>query len=84
MSDEEIFAKLKEILGICCPDLDMATIEMDTPINRDQGIDSLNFIMIMTKVEAAYGIRIPEETWDSLSTPHDVIEKVQEQLALKS
>lgn len=82
-TDEEIFDKLKEILGICCPDLDISTIDLNTNINRDKGIDSLNFIMIMTKVESAYDIRIPDEEWDKLSTPQDVIDKVQEQLAAK-
>ena len=83
-TDDQIFEKLKEILGICCPDLSIDTVPKDTVINRDNGIDSLNFIMIMSKVEAAFDIRIPDADWDRLSTAQDVIDKVQEQLALKA
>ncbi|MBQ1916235.1 MAG: acyl carrier protein [Lachnospiraceae bacterium] len=83
-TDDQIFEKLKEILGICCPDLSIDTVTKDTVINRDNGIDSLNFIMIMSKVEAAFDIRVPDADWDRLSTAQDVIDKVQEQLALKA
>ncbi|MDD6551866.1 MAG: acyl carrier protein [Lachnospiraceae bacterium] len=83
-TDDQIFEKLKEILSICCPDLSIATVTKDTVINRDNGIDSLNFIMIMSKVEAAFDIRVPDADWDRLSTAQDVIDKVQEQLALRA
>ena len=71
-TDDQIFEKLKEILGICCPDLSIDTVT------------NLNFIMIMSKVEAAFDIRVPDADWDRLSTAQDVIDKVQEQLALKA
>lgn len=79
-SDDQIFEKLKEILSLSCPDMNISDVTKDTVINRDNGVDSLNFIMIMTKIEAAYDIRIPDSDWDKLSTAQDVIEKVQEQL----
>ena len=83
-TDEEIFEKLKGILEICCPDLDVNTVKPDSVINRDLGIDSLNFVMIMVKVEAAFDIRVEDEEWDHLHTAQDVIDKVKEELAKKA
>ena len=82
-TDEEIFNKLKEILEICCPDLDINTVTPDSVINRDLGIDSMNFVMIMVKVEAAFDIHVEDEEWDDLHTAQDVIDKVKEELAKK-
>lgn len=79
-SDDDIFEKIKEILGICCPDLKLASVTKQTVINRDNGIDSLNFIMIMSKVESAFNVRIPDAEWDRMSTAQDVIDAVQRQL----
>lgn len=77
-TDDEIFDKLKDILAICCPDLDLSKMTKDSVINRDLGVDSMNFVMIMAKVESTFGIRVPDEEWDRLSTAQDVIDKVQE------
>lgn len=76
-TDDEIFAKLKEILKICMPGIDVSKITPSSVINRDLGVDSMNFIMIMAKVEAAFGITVPDELWSRLSTAQDVIDEVK-------
>lgn len=82
-TDDEIFEKLKEILHICMPEADISKVQRDTVINRDLGVDSMNFIMIMTKVEAEFGITVPDEKWSTLQTADDVIREVQKALAEK-
>jgi acyl carrier protein len=76
-TEDEIFEKLKEILKICMPETDISSITRDCVINRDLGVDSMNFIMIMAKVEGAFAITVPDELWSRLSTAQDVIDIVK-------
>lgn len=82
-TEDEIFEKLKEILKICMPDVDVSSVRKDSVINRDIGADSMNFIMILAKVEGAFGITIPDELWSQLSTAQDVIDVIQRLTAEK-
>lgn len=76
-TEDEIFEKLKKILKICMPEADVDGITRDSVINRDLGADSMNFIMIMAKVEGAFDITVPDELWGTLSTAQDVIDIVK-------
>lgn len=78
MTDQEIFDKILEIAKQALPELDTEQVTMDTVINRDMGADSLAFIMIICKIEGAFGIEIPDETWERLSTMRDLIETVKQ------
>lgn len=82
-TEDEIFKKLKEILKICMPEADLSSVRKDSVINRDIGADSMNFIMILAKVEGAFGITIPDELWSQLSTAQDVIDVIQRLTAEK-
>ena len=53
------------------------SITPDTVINRDLGADSMSFIMLMTKIEAKFNVRVPEETWKELSTVQDVMDAIR-------
>ena len=77
MSDEEMLKELLKIIRVCLPETETEKVTMDTVINRDLGADSMSFIMIMTKVEAVFNVRIPEETWKNLATVRDVVNAVR-------
>lgn len=83
MSEQEIFGKLLEIIGICMPDMDAGAVTMDSVINRDLGVDSMNFVLIVCKIEAAFDIRIPDKVWPKLSTVRDVVNEVEKRMAAK-
>ena len=65
------------------PEADLSSVRKDSVINRDIGADSMNFIMILAKVEGAFGITIPDELWSQLSTAQDVIDVIQRLTAEK-
>ena len=77
MTDQEMLEELLKIIHICLPETETEVITMDTVINRDLGADSMSFVMLMTKIEARFNVRIPENTWKNLSTVRDVIEAVR-------
>lgn len=78
MSDQEIFDRILEVAKQAMPELDTENVTMDTVINRDMGADSLAFIMIICKIEGAFDIEIPDETWSHLSTMRDLVNTVKD------
>ncbi|MBQ9327251.1 MAG: acyl carrier protein [Solobacterium sp.] len=77
MSDQEILDELLKIIHICLPETETEHVNYDTVINRDLGADSMSFVMLMTKIEARFDIRIPEDSWKELSTVRDVIDAIR-------
>ena len=73
MSDQEMLQELLKIIHLCLPETETENVTMDTVINRDLGADSMSFIMLMTKIEGHFNVRIPEENWKHLATVKDVI-----------
>ena len=84
MSDQEMLQELLKIIHVCLPETETENITMDTVINRDLGADSMSFIMLMTKIEGAFDIRIPEDTWKTLATVWDVIQAIRKAQAEKA
>ncbi len=84
MTDEEILDKLRQIIQENLPELKHREITLDTKITRDLGIDSMSFILLICRIEAAFGIEIPDGEWDHLSSCREVIAKIREMLAEKA
>ena len=81
MSEQEIFDELLHIIHVCLPETDTENITMKTVINRDLGADSMSFILLMTKAEAKFNVRVPEDKWKDLATVEDVIKAIQKEMA---
>ena len=77
MTDQEMLDELLKIIHLCLPETETESVTMDTVINRDLGVDSMSFVMLMTKIESRFNVRIPEETWKNLSTVRDVVEAIR-------
>jgi len=77
MTDQEMLDEMLKIIRICLPETETESISPQTVINRDLGADSMSFIMLMTKIESRFNVRIPENTWKDLSTVQDVIDAIR-------
>lgn len=77
MTDEEMLARLTDIVYACMPELRGTPVYRDTVINRDLGVDSMNFVMIICKIESQFNIRVPDEEWQALSTVQDVMDEIR-------
>ena len=77
MSDQKMMQELLKIIHVCLPETETENVTMDTVINRDLGADSMSFILMMTKVESVFNVRIPEDSWKNLATVRDVIKAVR-------
>lgn len=76
MDKNTILEKITEIVHENMPETKGETFTRDTVINRDAGIDSMNFILIICKIEAAFHIRIQDKKWMKLTTMGEIVDTV--------
>ena len=66
-----------KIIRDCVPELADMEITEDSVVNTDMGMDSMNFILVICKLEAEFGVKIPNRLWKKLSTLGDVLDALQ-------
>ncbi len=79
-SREEIGEAVVKVLHDNFPETDFGELTEDSIINRDAGIDSMGFVLVICKLEAQFDVRIPEDEWPKLMTMGDVITAIQSRL----
>lgn len=83
MTREEIKEKTISIIRASVPDLDGVEIREDSNINTDASVDSMSFIYLMTQIESAFDIKIPQKKWAKLSTFSVLVDEISLRLAKK-
>ena len=83
MTREEIKGKTISIIRASVPDLDGVEIREDSNINTDASVDSMSFIYLMTQIESAFDIKIPQKKWTKLSTFSALVDEISLRLAKK-
>lgn len=77
MNREELREKTIKIIKDCVPELADTEINEASVVNTDMGMDSMNFILVICKLEAEFGVKIPNKLWKKLSTLGDVLDALQ-------
>ena len=77
---EEVLEKAKRIIADNAPDAFGAVIEEDTVLNVEGNVDSMGFILVLTKLEGETGARIPNNEWDKLRTLGDLVDAIMANL----
>ncbi len=75
MTKEEVFAGLKEVIGIIRPSTELSHVNFDTQLVRDLGIDSLSMMLLSLAVEEKFQIRFPADA-DAPTTVGEVCDAV--------
>lgn len=57
---EEIFNRLKVIIGDAMPDMDMTNVTMESSLKNDLGINSLGMIMLALLIEEKFAVSFDE------------------------
>jgi len=77
MTRAELLEKTTKIIYDCVPELAGVELREDTVVNTDMGMDSMNFILVICKLEAEFDVRIPNRQWSKLSTLGDVLDAIE-------
>ncbi len=75
MDKDEIFSKVKELI-IELLEVDEAEIKPESSFMDDFGADSLDIIELLTAVEEAFKVEIPDEDAGKLQTVQNAIDYV--------
>ena len=60
MTKQDIFDGLKEIISVMRPGTDLSTVDYDTELVRDLGIESLFMILLSLAAEQKFNMRFPD------------------------
>jgi len=77
MTREELLERTVRIIYDCVPELEGVELREDTVVNTDMGMDSMNFILVICKLEAEFDVRIPNRQWRRLSTLGQVLDAIE-------
>ena len=80
MTRTEILERTKKIIYDSVPELNGVALEEDTVVNTDMGMDSMNFILVICRLESEFDVRIPNRQWSKLSTLGQVIDAIEKRL----
>jgi len=76
MSEQSTFERLKELV-VELLEVDEAKVVLEASFVDDFGADSLDLIEMMTAVEEAFGIEIPDEDAGKLQTVQDAVDYIE-------
>ena len=68
MNQDEIRARVIEVLGTIAPELDPAALAPDTDIREQLDVDSMDFLNFVIGLHKAFGVEVPEADYRKLQT----------------
>ena len=77
---DELREKTIKLIHNFIPELQDAELTEESVVNTDTNIDSLSLIMLITKVESTFNVRIPRKEWNKISTLGELLDKVEQRL----
>lgn len=72
-------AFLEELVAIA-PDLDAATIDDNAHLQDDLGLDSMDFLNLVSALHKRFGLPIPEADYPRLATPLKAVDFLSKSL----
>ena len=80
MTRAEIIEKSKKVVYDSVPELEGVEITEDSVINTDMGMDSMNFILVICRLEALFDVKIPDRQWQKLTTFGQVVDAIEKRM----
>ena len=77
---EDIYEKTVKIIRDNVPDMFGTELGEDTVLNAESNVDSMGFILVVTKLEGELNVRIPDREWDKIRTLGDLVDTVYKYL----
>ncbi len=77
---EEVLKTAKKIITDNVPDMFGDELDENTVLNVQTNVDSMGFILVLTKLEGEFGARIPDDKWNDISTLGDLVDMVMKYL----
>lgn len=76
MSGKDTFEQLKKLI-VELLEIEEAKVVLEASFVDDFGADSLDFVELITAVEDAFGIEIPDEAAEKMTTVQDAVNYIE-------
>ncbi len=73
---EEVLQRAVKIINDHMPGAFGDNVTEDTLLNPEGNMDSMGFILVLTKLEGEFGVKIPDNTWNKLRTLRDLVDAI--------
>ena len=73
---EKVLASIFKTIQDNVPDMFGSELSEDTVLNEKTNIDSMGFILVLTKLEGEFGVKIPDEKWNDIRTIRDLADMI--------
>jgi acyl carrier protein len=80
MAKDDIHTAFLADLTAVAPDLDPATVGEDDHLQDDLGLDSMDFLNLVSALHTRFGLPIPEADYPRLATPAKAVAYLKEKL----
>ena len=80
MAKDDIRTAFLADLTAIAPDLDPATVGEDDHLQDDLGLDSMDFLNLVSALHKRFGLPIPEPDYPRLATPARAVAYLREKL----
>ena len=77
MAKEEIFDKLKELVGDQLG-VEEDEVTMEATMQDDLGADSLDLVDLVMSVEEEFGVKVADEDLENIKTVGDIVNYIEE------
>ncbi|MBQ1305317.1 MAG: acyl carrier protein [Erysipelotrichales bacterium] len=71
---EEVYNLVIKTIKDNVPDMFGDDLSESTVLNADGNVDSMGFILVLTKLEGALDVKVPDEEWNKLRTIGDIVD----------
>lgn len=80
LAREEVLTGTKKIIMDNVPEMVKGELTEDTVLNNETAVDSMGFILVVTKLEGKFNVHIPDDEWGKMSTVRDLVDTVMKHL----
>ena len=80
MAKDDIRTAFLADLTAVAPDLDLAAVGEDDHLQDDLGLDSMDFLNLVSALHKRFGLPIPEPDYPRLATPARAVAYLREKL----
>ena len=77
---DEVIARARQIIKDNVPDQFDPNLPEEAVLNVEGNVDSMGFILVLTKLEGEFDVRIPSNKWDRIRTLGDLADAVMDNL----
>lgn len=74
---EEITKKVIDLIHMYVPELENAELSEESKINTDAAVDSMSLILVITKAESTFNVKIPKDDWDTITTLGELVDALE-------